>query len=64
MSKFHGMESGKILSRVLVTIDGVLDWMIGFIDAQYSKLYAIQCYRYSAHFSVHRYTRTRILRLH
>jgi hypothetical protein len=44
-----------------------LDWMIGFIDTLYihnSGLQAIQRYRYSTHFSVRRYTRTRVLGLH
>jgi hypothetical protein len=60
----HGVESGIILSRVLVTIDGVLLWVIGFIDAQYSKLQAIERYRYATRFPVHRYTRIRVLSLH
>jgi hypothetical protein len=41
---------------------GVLDWMIGYSHT--SGLQAIQRYRYSTHIPVHRYTRTRILRLH
>jgi hypothetical protein len=51
-----------ILSRVLVTVDMVLGWMIGFIAS--SELQAVQRCRYSAHFPVHRYARTRVLSLH
>jgi hypothetical protein len=51
-----------------VTYRHVLDWMIGLIDTfihSYSSgLQAIQRYRLSAQFTFHRYTRTKILRLH
>jgi hypothetical protein len=45
----------------------VLDWMIGFI-AHYTFITQdygqLQRYRFSTHFPVHRYTRTRVLSLH
>jgi hypothetical protein len=44
----------------------VLDWMIGFIDTLYihnSGLQALQSYRCSTHFAIHRYTRTKVLSL-
>jgi hypothetical protein len=52
---------------VWVTVDGVLDWMIGFI-ARYTftarDYRQLQRYRWSTYFTVHRYARTRILSLH
>jgi hypothetical protein len=53
------------MSHVLVTYRRGLDWMIGFIDtyAQYSELQVIERCRWSTHFTVHRYTRTRFLNL-
>jgi hypothetical protein len=41
-------------------LDGILDW----IYIHNSRLEVIQHYSYSAHVTVHRYTRTRILSLH
>jgi hypothetical protein len=48
-----------------VTIDGVLDWVIGFIDTLYIHLGTTgSASAISTHFKAHRYPRTRILSLH
>jgi hypothetical protein len=43
-----------------------LDWMIGFINTLYNQLVltSTERDRWFTQFTVHRYTRTRILRLH
>jgi membrane protein YqaA with SNARE-associated domain len=56
-----------VLSRVGVTVDGVLDWMIGFIAPYTFTTRDYRQYSAVAHFAylpVHRYTRTMILSLH
>jgi hypothetical protein len=53
-----------ILPCVGVNIDGVLDWMFGFIDTLFTQLEPTGNYSATAistHFTVHRYTRTRVL---
>jgi hypothetical protein len=59
-------ESALILSRVGVTVDRVLDWMTGFIDALSTVLGTTGSTALSPFYTlrVHRYTRTRILSLH
>jgi hypothetical protein len=59
------LHAKNILSRVLVCMDGVLDWMIGFIAPYTITQFGttIQHYRYSIHFPVHSYTCTSVLSL-
>jgi hypothetical protein len=61
------MKNVLILSREGVTIDGVLDWLIGFIDTLYIQLWTTGIYSATAistHFAVHRCTRNTVLILH
>jgi hypothetical protein len=64
---FNGAVSIVTILRVYaLLIDG---YWIGFIDTLYTQLstpvlQVIQRYRYSAHFTVHRYTSTSVLSLH
>jgi hypothetical protein len=57
----------NIQSRIGVTVDGGLDWMVGFIDTLYRQLGTTGNYSATAvstHFTVHRYKRTSVLSLH
>jgi hypothetical protein len=58
-----GLDGSIILPREGRAIDGGLD-LLYHIHSHSSVLQAIQRYRFSAHFPVHCYTRTRILSLH
>jgi hypothetical protein len=64
---FMGPEN-QLVSRVCVTykMDFWIWWLdlLHFIHSHSSGLQAIQRYRWSTHFPVHRYTRTRVLSLH
>jgi hypothetical protein len=65
----NSRHSACILSLVgAVTIRRALDWMIGYIDTLHTLLGTTGNYSAIAdlhtHFTVHRYTHTRVLNLH
>jgi hypothetical protein len=62
-SRICGLPSDDFTVSLCVTYRRVLDWMIGFIDTIYIQLVTkiIQRYRWSTHFTFHRYTRTSVL---